>query len=70
MDIRFRDNQPDRIKTDLLVLPVSDNKLTDPRLRALDRRLKGRLSAHIAKSRFTGAEGSTLPVCGGYIARL
>jgi len=60
MEIRFRDIQLDRIKTDLLVIPVRDNKLDDPRLRALDRILQGHLRRRIAKSKFTGAEGSAL----------
>ena len=60
MEIRFRDTQVDRIKTDLLVIAVREKKLDDPALRALDRRLKGHLSGHIDKSKFTGADGSTL----------
>jgi hypothetical protein len=43
MEIRFRDTQVDRIKTDLLVIPVREKKLDDPALRALDRHLKGHL---------------------------
>jgi len=60
MEIRFRDTQVDRIKTDLLVIPVREKKLDDPALRALDRRLKGHLRGRIGKSNFTGADGSTL----------
>jgi len=60
MEIRFRDTQVDRIKTDLLVIPVREKKLDDPALRALDRRLKGHLRGRIDKSKFTGADGSTL----------
>jgi len=60
MEIRFRDTQVDRIKTDLLVIPVREKKLDDPALRALDRRLKGHLRGRIDKSKFTGADGSAL----------
>ena len=60
MEIRFRDSQVDRIKTDLLVIPVREKKLDDPALRALDRHLKGHLRGRIDKSKFTGADGSTL----------
>ena len=60
MEIRFRDAQVDRIKTDLLVIPVRDKKLDDPALRTLDRHLKGHLRGRIDKSKFTGADGSTL----------
>jgi leucyl aminopeptidase len=60
MDIRFRDASVDRIKTDLLVIPVKEKNLHDPTLRILDRRLNGHLRARIDKSKFTGAEGATL----------
>jgi leucyl aminopeptidase len=60
MDIRFRDSQADRIKTDLLIVPVREKDLKNPQLRVLDRRLKGHLSKRIESSKFTGAEGSTL----------
>ena len=60
MEIRFRDTSADRIKSDLVVIPVRDKRLDDPVIRALDRRLKGHLRARISKSNFTGAEGSTL----------
>ena len=60
METRFRDNNADVIKTDLLVLPVEEKKLDVPAIRALDRRLKGKLSAQIQKSKFMGAEGSSL----------
>jgi leucyl aminopeptidase len=60
MEIRFRDTQVDRIKTDLLVIPVREKKLEDPVLRALDRQLKGHLRGRIEKSKFTGALGSAL----------
>ena len=60
MDIRFRDTQVDRIKTDLVVVPVREKNLNDPALRALDRRLNGRLRTRIDRSKFTGAEGSAL----------
>ncbi|MEO6162698.1 MAG: M17 family peptidase N-terminal domain-containing protein, partial [Candidatus Binatia bacterium] len=60
MEIRFRDTTADRIKSDLVVIPVRDQQLDDPALRTLDRRLKGQLRARISKSNFTGAEGSVL----------
>jgi leucyl aminopeptidase len=60
METRFRDTSTDAIKTDLLVLPVTETGLDAPAIRALDRRLKGRLSEQIRKSKFTGAEGSSL----------
>jgi leucyl aminopeptidase len=60
METRFRDTSADSIKTDLLVLPVKEKGLDAPVIRALDRRLKGRLSEQIRKSKLTGAEGSTL----------
>ena len=60
METRIRDTNADGIKTDLLVLPVEDKKLEAPVIRALNRRLKGKLSEQIQKSKFTGAEGSSL----------
>jgi leucyl aminopeptidase len=60
MEVRFRDTTAERIKTDLLVIPVREKKLDLPEIRALDRRLKGNLRTRIEKSKFTGAEGSTL----------
>ncbi len=60
MEIRCRDTNVVRIKTDLLVIPVRETNLDDPALRALDRRLKGHLRGRIDKSKFTGAEGSAL----------
>ena len=60
MKISFRDTNVERIKTDLLVVPVREKKLDDPALRVLDRRLKGHLRARIEKSKFSGAEGTTL----------
>jgi leucyl aminopeptidase len=60
MEIKFRDTNVERIKSDLLVVPVREKKMDDPALRALDRRLKGHLRGRIEKSKFTGAEGATL----------
>ena len=60
MEINFRDSNVDRIRTDLLVIPVREKKLDDPAIRALDRRLKGNLRARIDKSKFTGGDGSAL----------
>ena len=60
METRFRDTNADVIKTDLLVLPVEEKKLEGPAIHALNRRLKGKLSEQIQKSKFTGVEGSSL----------
>ena len=60
MEIRFRDISAERIKTGLLVIPVREKKSDGPEIRALDRVLNGHLRARIQKSKFTGAEGSTL----------
>jgi len=60
MEIRFRDSTADRIKSDLVVIPVRDKQLDDPALRALDRHLKGQLRARMSKGDFAGAEGSVL----------
>ena len=58
MEVRFRDASVERIKTDLLVIPVREKKLDEPYIRALDRRMNGNLRARLQKSKFTGAEGS------------
>jgi leucyl aminopeptidase len=60
MEVRFKDLSLERIKTDLLMLPVKEKGTEEPQIRRLDRLLKGRLSERIKKSRFTGAEGTTL----------
>ncbi|HSF57085.1 MAG TPA: leucyl aminopeptidase [Candidatus Binatia bacterium] len=60
METRFRDLSADAVKTDLLVLPLEEKKLETPALRSLDRRLRGKLSERVKKSKFTGAEGSSL----------
>lgn len=60
MDIKFKDQSPEKLKTPLLAIPVKEQGLKDPVIRALDRLLKGRLSERIERSRFTGAQGSTL----------
>ncbi|HSQ13906.1 MAG TPA: M17 family peptidase N-terminal domain-containing protein, partial [Candidatus Deferrimicrobium sp.] len=60
MEIRFRDSRADRIKSNLVVIPVREKRLDDPVILALDRRLKGHLRARISKSNFTGAEASSL----------
>jgi len=60
MEIRFRDSACDRIKSDLVVIPVREKRLDDPAIRALDRGLKGHLRARIGKTNFTGADGSIL----------
>ncbi len=60
MEVRFRDASPERMRTGLLVIPVREKKLDEPEIRALDRQLNGNLRARIQKSKFTGAEGSSL----------
>jgi leucyl aminopeptidase len=60
MEIRFRDASAERIRTGLLVIPVRATKLDEPEIRALNRVLNGNLRARIQKSKFTGAEGSSL----------
>ena len=60
MEIRFRDASPERIKTGLLVIPVREKRLDEPEIRALNRLLNGNLRARIQKSKFNGAEGSSL----------
>ena len=65
MDVKFRDASVERIKTDLLVIPVREKKLDEPYIRALDRRVNGNLRARLQKSKFTGAEGSTFLYASG-----
>jgi leucyl aminopeptidase len=60
MEIRFRDASAERIKTGLLVIPVREKQVDDTQIRALDRALRGNLRARMQKTKFTGAEGSTL----------
>jgi leucyl aminopeptidase len=60
MEIRFKDVAPESLKTDLLVVPVSEKRVEETSIRALDRRLKGKLQERIHKSRFIGAEGTSL----------
>lgn len=60
METKFKDTAIDAFKTELLVVPINEKKLEDPTIRALDRRLKGKLQERIQKSKFTGAEGSSL----------
>jgi len=60
METKFKDAAAETLRADLLVLPVQEKKLELAPLRALDRRLRGKLSERIQKSKFTGAEGSAL----------
>jgi leucyl aminopeptidase len=60
METKFKDTAIDAFKTELLVVPINEKKLEDPAIRALDRRLKGKLQERVQKSKFTGAEGSSL----------
>lgn len=60
MEIRFKDTGIETLKTDLLMIPVAEKKLEEAAIRALDRRLKGKLQERIQRSRFSGVEGSSL----------
>lgn len=60
MEVKFKDGSPEKVKTDLLALPVKEKQVGELVVRQLDRLLKGRLSEQIKRSNFTGAEGSTL----------
>jgi leucyl aminopeptidase len=60
MDIKLQDQQPEKIKTGLLAIPVREKRLDDPALRRLDRLLGGALQARIKQSQFTGADGSSV----------
>src|ERR1051325_5513023 len=60
MDIKLQDQQPEKIKTALLAIPVREKRLDDPALRRLDRLFAGGLQARIKQSQFTGAEGSSV----------
>jgi len=60
MEVRFRDSAAERIKTDLLLIPVGEKNTEAPLLRQLDRRLKGGLRRRIDQCKFTGAAGSAL----------
>jgi leucyl aminopeptidase len=59
MEVKFKDSSPEKIKTDLLALPAKENEV-GPVIRRLDRFLRGKFSERVRKSKFTGAEGSTL----------
>ncbi|HEX9880376.1 MAG TPA: M17 family peptidase N-terminal domain-containing protein, partial [Candidatus Binatia bacterium] len=60
MEIRLKDQSPEKIKTPLLAMPVMEDGLNDPLLQRLDRHLKKSLSRRIHLCKFTGAEGSVL----------
>ena len=60
MEVRFKDQRPEHIQTELLVLPVKEKRVEDAVVRRLDRLLHGRLSERIKRSRFIGSEGSAL----------
>jgi leucyl aminopeptidase len=60
MEVKFRDSRLETVKTDLLIVPVPEKQAENPTVLAIDRRLKGKLREQIRRSKFTGAEGSTL----------
>ena len=69
MEIRFKDVGPEIFKTDLLVVPVFEKKLEEAIIRALDRRLKGKLQERIQKSKFTGSRRRQPPLLDSRSAR-
>lgn len=60
MEVRFKDLTPEKVKTELLALPLTERGTDAPPIRALDRILRGSLKERIKKSQFTGAEGTFL----------
>ncbi len=58
--IHFKDQGLSKIKTELLAIPVTENRTDAPDIRGLDRLLKGKLSERIRSSGFAGSEGSAL----------
>jgi leucyl aminopeptidase len=60
VEIRWASLSPERIKTDLLVIPVKEKGLQEPLIQLLNRLLEGRLMERINKANFTGAEGNAL----------
>lgn len=60
MEVRFRDQSPEKVEAELLVVPVVENRLRDASLRRLDRSLAGKISERIRKANFTATEGTSL----------
>lgn len=60
MEVKIREIIAERVKTELLVVVITEDKLKGPLLRRLDRALKGRLSARIKKQNFCAGAGSSL----------
>lgn len=60
MEVKFRDQQAEHLRTDLLAIPVKESEIEGSLLRRLDRRLRGGLAERIRRSRFTASEGSAL----------
>jgi leucyl aminopeptidase len=60
MEIKIREIIVERVKTELLVVPITEDKLRGALIRRLDRGLKGRLSARIKQQKFSAAAGSSL----------
>lgn len=60
MEIKIREIIAERVKTELLVVPVTEDKVRGPLLRRLDRGLKGRLATRIKKQKFSAGAGSSL----------
>ena len=60
MDVKLQDQHPERVRAELLALPVMEKQLDEAAVRRLNRLLRGGLAARIKKIQFTGAEGSAL----------
>jgi leucyl aminopeptidase len=60
VDVRFKNLRQEEVPADLLVVPVQEKPLQDPVVGRLDRLMKGALSAHIQKAKFTAADGAVL----------
>ena len=60
MEVKFRDQQAEHLRTDLLAVSLKEGDIDGALVRRLDRRLRGGLAERIRKSRFTASEGSAL----------
>ena len=60
MDIKIKEIVVERAKTELLVVPLTEDRIRGPLMRRLDRGLKGQLSARMKKQQFSAAAGSSL----------
>jgi leucyl aminopeptidase len=60
MEVNFRDANPEKLKADVLAIPVKEGDLDQKLIRSVDRLLKRRLSERVEKAKFKGAEGTAL----------